>query len=394
MLLSIQSKLHRALGICTNCRGERQTLSCIFTDGLTCSRFMEFNVLTPNNALHCDFAPSPAGEGRGDDCMDAVVPQGRRDKTYSLETIFNGFLKRLFATFILFWLWSTPLLAAKTATILVIASSSDTPYQEAIRGFKAQISAQTQIKFTELTLTQGESPDAKEIERIKPDLIYALGGEATNWTSLQTSRIPIVSTMVLKDEVIKKSANMTGVSLSYPLTTQFQWLRKFFPLQKAVAILYNPDENAATIQAAKAASQQAGFNLTAIEVKSPKELPYALDQLANNIEILFAIPDETVMSVNTAKEVLLATFSNKVPLIGLSDNWVKSGAFYALSWDYEDLGKQCADLAQKILAGAPVGSVHPEHARKITYTINTKIAEHMNLDIPEQLLNNAKLVFN
>jgi putative tryptophan/tyrosine transport system substrate-binding protein len=341
---------------------------------------MEFNVLTPNNALHCDFTPSPAGEGRG--------------KTYSLETIFNGFLKGLFATFILFWLWSTPLLAAKTATVLVIASSSDTPYQEAIRGFKAQISAQTQIKFTELTLTQGESPDAKEIERIKPDLIYALGGEATNWTSLQTSRIPIVATMVLKDEAIKKSANITGVSLSYPLKTQFQWLRKFFPLQKAVAILYNPDENAATIQAAKAASQQAGFNLTAIEVKSPKELPYALDQLANNIEILFAIPDETVMSVNTAKEVLLATFSNKVPLIGLSDNWVKSGAFYALSWDYEDLGKQCADLAQKILAGASVGSVQPEHPRKITYTINTKIAEHMNLDIPEQLLNNAKLVFN
>jgi putative ABC transport system substrate-binding protein len=100
------------------------------------------------------------------------------------------------------------------------------------------------------------------------------------------------------------------------------------------------------------------------------------------------------MSVNTAKEVLLASFRNKVPLIGVSDNWVKSGAFYALSWDYTDLGLQCADQAIKLLSGTPVRSIPPEHPRKVTYTINTKIAEHMNIDIPESLLKNAKMVFN
>jgi putative tryptophan/tyrosine transport system substrate-binding protein len=100
------------------------------------------------------------------------------------------------------------------------------------------------------------------------------------------------------------------------------------------------------------------------------------------------------MSVNTAQEVLLASFRNKVPLIGLSDNWVKSGAFYALSWDYEDLGRQCAVLAQKLLNGAPVSTVPPEQPRKVTYSINAKIAEHMNMEIPEGILKNAKMVFN
>jgi putative tryptophan/tyrosine transport system substrate-binding protein len=300
--------------------------------------------------------------------------------------------KRLAAALVVFCLWSNPVFAENTAHILIIASSNDAPYQEAVTGFKEQISAHAKIKFTELILAQ--SSGSEEIERLKPDLIYTLGGEASKWASLQTSRIPIVATMVLKDNMFRQSANMTGVSLSYPFRTQFQWLKKFFPLKKTVAILFNPVENAANVKGAKEVSQQAGFNLVAIPVESPKELPFAFEQLANNVEILLAIPDETVMSVNTAQEVLLASFRNKVPLIGLSDNWVKSGAFYALSWDYEDLGKQCATLAQKLLGGSPVPTVPPEHPRKVTYTINAKIAENMNMDIPEDLLKNAKMVFN
>ncbi len=301
-------------------------------------------------------------------------------------------LKSLLAAAI-FCLWSSPLFAEKTAHILVVSNSNDGPYQEAITGFKAQVSTKGKLQFTELTLAQAKSTP-KKIDSIKPDLIYALGGETTQWISLQALHIPIVATMVLKDDVFKQSANMTGVSLGYSLKTQFQWLKTFFPQKKTVAILFNPNENAAIVRAAREVSQQAGLNLIPVPVKSPKELPFALERLANNVEILLAIPDETVMSVNTAKEVLLASFSNKVPLIGLSDNWVKSGAFYALSWDYKDLGQQCAILAQKILNGSPVQTLRPEQPRKITYTINAKIAEQMNMEIPEDLLKSSKMVFN
>jgi putative tryptophan/tyrosine transport system substrate-binding protein len=302
--------------------------------------------------------------------------------------------KILVAALVIFCLLSSPVFAENTTHILVITSSNDTPYQEAVSGFKEQISAQTKIKFTQLDVTRAQSSGIKEIERLKPDLIYALGMNATQWVSHETSSIPIVATMILKEEVFKKAPNMTGVSLSHPLKTQFQWLKKFFPQKKTVAILFNPSENTAIVQAASVISQQQGFNLVAIPVETPKKLPLALKQLESNVEIMLSIPDETVMSINTAKELLLASFGNKVPLIGLSDNWVKSGAFYALSWDYEDLGRQCATLAQKILAGTPVALVKPEYPRKVTYTINTKIAEHMNMDIPQDLLRNAKIIFD
>jgi putative tryptophan/tyrosine transport system substrate-binding protein len=194
---------------------------------------------------------------------------------------------KMIAALIILWVWSSPLLAEKTAHILVVVNSYDSPYQEAVTGFKEQISAHTKIKFTELTLAQAQSSGVEEIKRHKPDLIYALGTETSKWASLQTSRIPIVATMVRKDDVFRQSASMTGVSLGYSFKAQFQWLKKLFPLKKTVAILFNPNENSATVRAAREASQQTGFNLVAIPVESPKELPFALEQLANNVDTFF-----------------------------------------------------------------------------------------------------------
>jgi putative ABC transport system substrate-binding protein len=246
-----------------------------------------------------------------------------------------------------------------------------------------------------MSLSQAQVSGANEINTLKPAVIYTLGVDAAKWATSQTSSIPIVATMVLKDDLFKQAGtNITGVSLTHTMQTQFQWLKKFFPQQKAVAILYNPTENNNVIKEAERASLTNGFKLIPIPVETPKELPYALEQLEKNVDLLMSIPDDTVMSVNTAKEVLLASFRNKVPLIGLSDNWVKSGAYYALSWDYADLGLQCAEQAIKLLSGTPLHSIPPEHPRKVTYTINTKIAEHMNINISDGLLKNAKMVFN
>lgn len=283
--------------------------------------------------------------------------------------------------------------AEKTGQILIISNSNDEPYQQATSGFKAQFSASAKIKFVELSLTQAKAGEY-DLNRNKPDLIYTLGAESVQWASLQTSTTPIIAALLFKDDIFKKAKNVTGIRLTYPLNTQFQWLKKFFSPQKTVAILYNPEENAGTVETARQLSQQNGFKLNAIAVGSPKELPFALEQLTSSIDILFAIPDETVMSVTTAKEVLLASFRNKVPLVGLSDNWVKSGAFYALSWDYDDLGRQSGVMAQKVMAGTAISALPPENPRKIAYTINTKIADHMNLDIPAELMKNAKKIFD
>ncbi|WP_020562240.1 ABC transporter substrate-binding protein [Methylosarcina fibrata] len=294
-------------------------------------------------------------------------------------------------------MWSAPLWAAKVRQVLIVANSMDEPYRQAIDGYKKQLSSTQTVKFTERYLVQADDPDSllsAEIRNNPPDLIYSLGGEATEASLRNTSTIPIVATMILKRFSYKHASNITGVYLNYPLTIQFEWLKKFFPEQKKIAIFFNPEENTGTIREARQIAGQQGLDLIPIPVETPRELPYALDQLKSNVEILLAIPDEVAMSSKTAKEVLLASFRNRVPLVGLSDNWVKSGAFYSLSWDYEDLGRQCAIQSDTLIKGIPIQNVPVEYPRKTAYSINAKIAEHMNIEISQALLKNAKLIFN
>jgi putative ABC transport system substrate-binding protein len=298
---------------------------------------------------------------------------------------------------LIFSVWPRTIKAGKAFRILIVATSHEEPYRLAIEGFKSQLSASYPIDFTEIYHNETANTGAaleKSIKTQKPDLIFSLGGEATDTALKTTSSIPIVATMILKNAYFKQAQNVTGVYLNYPLSIQFQWLKKFFPDQKKIAIFFNHEENANTIQEALKLAKQQGLELMPIAVESPKELPSALDRLKNNVEVLLAIPDEVAMSAKTVKEVLLASFRNRVPLIGLSDNWVKSGALYALSWDYEDLGRQCALQSDKLLKGANVQSIPLEYPRKTAYSINVKIAEHMNMDISDTLLKQAKFIFD
>ncbi|MGZ5221044.1 MAG: ABC transporter substrate-binding protein [Chitinophagaceae bacterium] len=287
--------------------------------------------------------------------------------------------------------------AEESRHVLIIANSPDQPYQLAIKGFKDQLSAQANIHFTELILARLNDkarPIAEIIEKNKTNLIYSLGEESTELAMKNSLNIPIIATLILTNKLFAQAANITGVSLNYPLVTQFQWLKKMFPGYQRVALLFNPQENAGVAQDVQKSAQMEGLELLTIPVETPKQMPYALEQLEKNVDILLSIPDEIAMSPKTAREVLLASFRNKVPLVGLSDNWVKSGALYSLSWDYYDLGEQCAMQSKNLFRGIPLKKVPPESPRKVTYSINAKIAEHMKIEISETLLKNAKIIFN
>ncbi|MCX7088822.1 MAG: hypothetical protein NTV00_12325 [Methylococcales bacterium] len=276
--------------------------------------------------------------------------------------------------------------------VLIVANTNEEPYAQVIKGFKAQLAESNHFTLTEL-FKPTAADITQHISQDNPNLIFAVGREATELAQQNSAAIPMVSTLVLKESIFKLGKT-TGVSLTYPFTTQIQWLKKFFPEQTKIAVLFNPAENAETIQRLKKVTEPAGLRLIAIPVESPRQLPDALEQLANNVDVLLTIQDEIALSPQTVKEVLLASFRNRVPMVGLSENWVKSGALYALSWDYDDLGRQCAVQAQKIGNGQTVQSIPSETPRKMIYTINTKIAEHMNIDISGSLIQNAKILFH
>lgn len=301
------------------------------------------------------------------------------------------------AAFMLLWshVVCAPLHAEPGITVLM--SHDSAPYQAMLEGFQGYLrdnGVQADYEVLQVGADNHEAGQlAGQIAQQDAALIYCLGTRACQAAQQLTPPRPVVASLVLTAESISPAAQATGVFLNYLPETQLQWLKKLFPEFRRVGVIYNPAQNQALIDKAAGTARQLGLELVTAPVDTPRELPGALKNLLHNIDILWALPDRMVLAPQSAKEVLLTSFRNRTPVIGASAPWVKSGALYALDWDYTDLGAQNAAMALNIIKGTPINSIPVAEPRSVVYTLNLKTAKHMKLDMPAELTRGAKHVY-
>ena len=173
---------------------------------------------------------------------------------------------------------------------------------------------------------------------------------------------------------------------------QFALIKRLFPKAKRVGVLYST-ENETKIAEASRISQKYGLELEAKEAFAPKDIPHALESAGKNADVLWGLMDKVVLTPETAKQVMLFSLRNELAFIGPSENWAKAGAAAAFSWNFEDLGAQCAEILLKLLKGAKAAEIAPVGPRKIEYALNLKTAEQIKIDFTPELINGSKRVF-
>jgi len=162
---------------------------------------------------------------------------------------------------------------------------------------------------------------------------------------------------------------------------------------RKVGILYDPDRSSDLISAFQEASAGTGIDIVPVKISSVAQLKEGLQYISKQADVLLAVPDATVYSGKTAKEVLLFSYRNSIPFIGLSSTWVEAGALYALEVNYIDIGKQCAESARQMLAGAPPAKQPKLSADKVTYTVNSKTIQQLRLNIDPELISGGLEIF-
>jgi putative ABC transport system substrate-binding protein len=282
--------------------------------------------------------------------------------------------------------------------VAVIVSQDAAPYEEALGGFRSHLEQQGVKAMIDVYPLHGDGAGADAaLQRARQDrvqLLLTLGSLGTQAAMRLVQDTPIIAGLVLKAEDLGRSANTTGVVLEFPVETELRWMQRLLPGQRNVGVLFNPAENQGRIDAAVRAAGEMGLTLHARKVESPKDLPGALDSLNKRAEVLWGIADQVVLNPQTVKPILLFSLHNRIPFVGLSATWVKAGALYALDRDYGDIGRQCAEMALKILQGAAPGSVPPAPPRKVFYSVNMKTARVLKLDIQAGLLQGAQSVID
>jgi putative ABC transport system substrate-binding protein len=286
---------------------------------------------------------------------------------------------------------------AEDVRIAVLINRDAEPYNEVLAGFKRYIGKQgVDAKYKVFPLDGDAARAAQALREAKEngsDMLVTLGAFATERAISKNVNVPIIAGLVLRMDSLDKTANATGVVLEFTIETQLQWVRRFMPTCGTIGVIYNPGENQKRIEAASRIAGQMGLKLKAREIYAPRDLPDALRSLSESTDVLWGMADKIVLTPQTARSILLFSFRNRIPFVGLSEAWVKAGALYALDWDYSDLGRQCGEIAFKVLRGSQVESIPPVRPRKVIYSLNLKTARHMKMNIPEELVRGARRVF-
>ena len=295
---------------------------------------------------------------------------------------------------LLVWL---PMPAVAEKLVIALLAQQTKPYQNVLAGFRQSLKKQgIEAKYEVLNFDANSEQGGKDLQAIKtksPALLFTLGTATTEAAIREIKDIPIIAGMIVHKRDLEQAKNATGVILNFPLKTQLNWIRRMFPHKKTVGVLFNPKENQHLIAQARRLTEAMGLTLYAKQVESPRDLPDALDSLSRRADVVWGLTDSVALTPETAKGILLFSFRNRIPFVGLSTSWVKAGAVYALDRDYVDVGQQCGELAGKVLREGKIHGLQPLPPRKVVYALNLKAANHMKLNLSDGIIKDAQTLF-
>ena len=235
---------------------------------------------------------------------------------------------------------------------------------------------------------------AGELAALKPDVIFALGGDVAPFARTATNTIPIVMAVSvdpvrtgLVASLVKPGANVTGVTFvsSDLAAKRLQFLKQAAPRMTRIAILWNPDHVDPEYSETQSAGKTLGIRVQSLEVRSAADLdPAFLAAAADSAEAIIVVSSR-LMTFNRQRIQELAT-RHRLPLVAGWGPWVDSGALLSYGPDLDAIVGQAATHVDRILRGANPAGLPVEQPTKLDLMINQKTARALGVAMPAPLL--------
>ena len=235
---------------------------------------------------------------------------------------------------------------------------------------------------------------AKELVRLKVDLILARGTPATSAAKSATTTIPVVMATMGDPRLnvasfARPGGNITGVTtFSTELTAKrIELLKELVPTMSRVALLHNMSNPAvpAEWEETKRAAQSLGVQPQLLDVRSSDDLHRAFEVAIQQHADAVVIGADGLTKAHQ-REIVDWTTRNKLPAIYPDRDFVESGGLIAYAVNYPDLYFRFARYVDKILKGAKPSNLPVEQPTKFELVINLKTAKAFGLIIPQPLL--------
>jgi len=267
---------------------------------------------------------------------------------------------------------------AFASDILVLQSMRVKPFDEALRGFRNVCKSDAKT----VVVTDAEGVDfVRMVREERPQLILAIGADALQKVK-KIRDIPIIYLMVLNPEkIIGGGKNIAGINMNFPPEKYLGLMEKLNLPKLKVGLFYDPAKTGAFVKRIQQTARSRGIEIMAKEVHHPQEVPELLADLKGSCNLIWMIPDATVVTPETVEFLLLFSQRNGTPVVTFAAKYVDTGALISLDIDGFDLGKQGGEMANRILDGAHVSDIPATDARKAVLKVNRKVARKLGINL-------------
>lgn len=239
----------------------------------------------------------------------------------------------------------------------------------------------------------------QEFKGENPDVIMAIATPVAQSAATLAKDIPVVFAAVsdpigakLTSQLDKPDKNITGTSDEIQVELILDKALEVNPNLKKLGVIYNKGEaNSITnINKAKAYCDGKGIVMEEATVTNVNEIQSAVDVLSSKCDAIFAPNDNTVASAMNV--VSSACTKAKIPLYVGADSMVQDGGFLSVGINYENLGRETADMVDKVLKGTSVSDIPVKVFKEdLNVYVNEKVLKELGINLPESIKNDKAL---
>ena len=243
---------------------------------------------------------------------------------------------------------------------------------------------------------------ARELVRLKPDVIYVSSTPGVLAAKQATTTIPIVvgsaGDLVASGIVVslaRPGRNITGMTLmGRELNGKLlEILKDVSPKTSRVVFLANPANPSWNIypQALDATAKHLGVRVERVDAKDPQDFDLAFSAMNKSRADALIVANDSVFVAHDKRIAVLAV-KHRLPSISRATGFAEAGGLIQYGEDLRDMARRAAMYVDKILKGTKPVDLPIQQPTKFESIVNLKTAKQIGLTIPPNVLARADKV--
>ena len=236
----------------------------------------------------------------------------------------------------------------------------------------------------------------------EPDLVFATTGSLAAAVVKESRTLPVVFTSIIDPvaagvvaSLARPGGNATG-AYQMPIDAaprRFAYVREAMPQIKRMGAVFDrsspetKERIAAHVKAAKAA----GIELAVQEFTNFEAIAKIFAQFRRERVRVVEMTPSFVLTGRRREAVALAE-RNELALVAHRAEWADAGAILSYGVDLTETYRRAANIAHRILKGAPPGGIAVEQPNRYELVVNPRAALALGIALPKALMQQASRV--